>query len=353
MDMYDMYKVTAHVTVLCVSVVVPMIAMADDRHLSLKRGAPLTKGPTVTAAPDHLRMSSAIKVKDTYYLYSDYIRHDDPNAPGSYSSSLHLFTSTNLVDWTHRGEVIGSQSDDDSFGCVNVDVLCHDGSVYIYYLGIGKNDFESRKRNEGWNVRPDDRSYLTSTIMVAESESPLGPFKKRTPLLRAGPKGSWDHWKVLDPKVIKVDGQFRLYFKGFNTKFHLSRKIGFATSSSPTGPFKKYEKNPILDWSGSGQTGIDVTVPFNHRGNLGMLSLTFDPRRHVYLTSNDGIQWHVHNEMFSKGMDIGLVKDHDNNLLPYYIQSSGKPLSLTLFNLQIRKETGQPEAAADADTPRR
>ena len=86
----------------------------------LKCGPALTDGPTISAAPDHLRMSSTIRLGDTYYLYCDYIAHDDPCAPGSFGSSLHLFTSPDLVSWTHHGEVVGPRSEEDSFGCVNM-----------------------------------------------------------------------------------------------------------------------------------------------------------------------------------------------------------------------------------------
>jgi hypothetical protein len=226
----------------CLSIALPLIAMAEDSSLSLVRGTPLVKGFSVTAAPDHLRMSSVIKVKDTYYLYCDYIRRDDPNAPGSYSSSLHLFTSADLTQWKHRGEVNGPKTDEDSFGCVNVDVIYHDGVVYIYYLGIGKNGVETRKRNEGWSAGPDDRNYFSSTIMVAESKSPLGPFTKRTPILKTGPKGGWDSWKLVDPHVMKVKEKFYLYYKGSTPDPRTRANLGSpflshqqALSSSMTG----------------------------------------------------------------------------------------------------------------------
>jgi hypothetical protein len=145
---------------------------------------------------------------------------------------------------------------------------------------------------------------------------------------------------------MKVKGKFYLYYKGFNAPSKKSRKIGLAISDSPTGPFKKHDGNPIIDWSD--KTGVEVPVVFNHHGKLGMLLMTFNPRKHMFLTSADGIIWSIQNQHFSGGMDIGLVKDRNNNLLPYYIQFVGRPLSLKVFNLQISERDGQQGAEGDA-----
>jgi hypothetical protein len=71
-----------------------------------------------------------------------------------------------------------------------------------------------------------------------------------------------------------------------------------------------------------------------------MLLMTFKPRKHIFLTSADGITWSIQSQNFSGGKDIGLVKDCNNNLLPYYIQLAGRPLSLKVFNLHISERDG-------------
>lgn len=314
-----------------------------------KAGEPLTDGPTVSAAPDHVRMCAVMRVQGVYYLYADYVPADNTYAPGTFDTGLHLFTSTDLIDWTHRGPIISpSSSGPDSFGCVNVDLLRWQGRYYLYYLGLaGPREQElypglGTPAPRGWLEGPECPHYLEPTLMVAESASPEGPFTKRTPVLHAAPADAWDAWKLVDPHVCVKDGRFLLYYKGFNSEEFTSRKIGLAIGDSPAGPFQRHPRNPIIDLAP--ETGCEVPTVFCHHGTPGMLLLTFSPRRCMLFTSKDGVQWTVAQDPFgprtgNKHMDIGLVKDTDNNLLPCYFQMvRTQPMSIMGYHLQTPEQ---------------
>jgi hypothetical protein len=317
-----------------------------SRKLHVKAGPPLTAGPTVSAEPDHVRMCAVMCVHGLFYMYADYVPADNPYAPGTFNTGLHLFTSADLIDWTHRGPILGpSPSGPDSYGCVNVDVLCWQGRYYLYYLGLtGPREQEvypglKTAAPRGWLEGPASPYYLEPTLMVAEADSPEGPFSNRTPVLHSAAEGAWDSWKLVDPHVCVKNGRFLLYYKGFDSEDFTSRKIGLATGDSPTGPFHRHLENPVVDLAP--ETGCEVPTVFCHHGRLGMLLLTFSPRRSMLLFSEDGVRWTVAQDPFSPRTghahtDIGLVKDTDNNLLPYYFQMNRTtPMTIKGYHLEV------------------
>jgi len=289
-------------------------------------------------------MCAVLRADGLYHLYADYVPADNPFAPGTFDTELHRFTSTDLRHWEHRGPIIQrSASGPDSYGCVNVDVLHWQGRTYLYYLGLAGPPEQERygELNApcGWLEGPNCPSWLRPTLMVAEADSPAGPFTRRKPVLEApeDPQ-AWDGWKLVDPHVCVHHGRFLLYYKGFNSEEFTSRKIGLATSDTPTGPFRRHPENPIIDLAP--ETGCEVPVVFNHRGHLGMLLLTFTPRRSIHRRSSDGLHWDTVRDPFGPTghhhMDIGLVKDTENNLLPCFFQMQRTdPMSLRGYHLHI------------------
>ena len=71
------------------------------------------------------------------------------------------------------------------------------------------------------------------------------------PLLVAGGKDTWDERLIECADVFKDQHTYYLYYHGMpkNNKLWPSGgyRIGVATASHPLGPWKKYEKNPIID----------------------------------------------------------------------------------------------------------
>jgi len=344
--------------------------------LQAQIGEPLTDGPTLDCAPHHLRMSCVLRAGDSYYLYADFIEADDPYAPSSYSSELHLFTSPDLKTWTHSGPAVTRRAGKpDAFGCVNVDTLHWEGRFYLYYTGLAgpapQPVREDSDTPRGWLAERDDPLFLEATILVAVSDSPEGPFDERHELLTAGPPASWESMKVLDPHVCRFGDKFLMTYKGFSRPLDFTtRRIGLAVADSPLGPFRKYEGNPVLTLPGGvecpkvfalGNTPLSPAcqttghLPLATRHSehgpqaaLGMFLLGFEPRRWILLSSPNGIDWAVTQDpvlaetSYGRGdCDIGLVKDENNRLLPYFFQcQETNPRTLRGYGLRIRGGAG-------------
>ncbi len=77
---------------------------------------------------------------------------------------------------------------------------------------------------------------------VATASSPLGPWKKYqgNPILDLGPEGSWDDRWVACAAILKEQGD--KYYMWYSGNF----KCGLAYASDPLGPWKKYEGNPVF-----------------------------------------------------------------------------------------------------------
>ena len=110
-------------------------------------------------------------------------------------------------------------------------------------------------------------------IGVATAPTPLGPWTKYqgNPILDYGPPGSWDDESV-DGACIMKEGAYNLgqenqtYYMWYSGRGHDGRHIGLATATSPLGPWKKYEGNPIV--KDFGYLGNVVKVNGNRSGTL-------------------------------------------------------------------------------------
>ncbi len=110
-----------------------------------------------------------------------------------------------------------------------------DGKAYLYYvrLGGGNKIFVAR---------------LTDDLLSIEDEYENCLIKAETP------------WETIDckvaegPFVLKHKGLYYLTYSCNHTRCK-DYAVGFATSTSPTGPFKRYENNPILK-KGGGLCGV-------------------------------------------------------------------------------------------------
>ena len=115
------------------------------------------------------------------------------------------------------------------------------GTYYFYYHAIGRGN-ENEENEPGYQVG------------VASSNHPLGPFKKHGdgPVLKVGPKGSWDDECVACAMVLR-DGdedepQYYMWYSGIGNDNDEDDfwSVGLATAEHPLGPWKKHEGNPVL-----------------------------------------------------------------------------------------------------------
>ena len=126
----------------------------------------------------------------------------------------------------------------DSFVLESCDVIKDVATYYWYYHAKSKDTA---------------RWPFGYRICAATAPSPLGPWTKYAgnPVLDQGPEGSWDH-KSVDGAVILKEGAWNIrrgtetFYMWYSGSGPTGRHIGLATASSPLGPWKKYEHNPIL-----------------------------------------------------------------------------------------------------------
>jgi len=130
----------------------------------------------------------------------------------------------------------------DSWILESCDVFKDSDTYYWYY--------HARSRDK-------DRWPRSYRMCVATAPAPLGPWTKceNNPILDHGPEGSWDHSSVDGAVILKqsawdVKPNEEKYYLFYSGSAPGGRHIGFATSKSPLGPWRKYEHNPILRNSG-------------------------------------------------------------------------------------------------------
>lgn len=93
-------------------------------------------------------------------------------------------------------------------------------------------------------------SRLSYRVGVATSSHPLGPWKKyeKNPIIDLGPEGSWEEQCVACVAVLKEEAdKYYMWYTGLKKGEFPKCNIGLATASNPLGPWKKYESNPILE----------------------------------------------------------------------------------------------------------
>lgn len=82
------------------------------------------------------------------------------------------------------------------------------------------------------------------------------------PVLDVGKKGDWDAKSISDPKIIKYEGKYLMFYSGISDKG--IERVGLAESKDLVS-WKKFEKNPILgvsrgNWDEISATRADIKI---------------------------------------------------------------------------------------------
>ena len=130
--------------------------------------------------------------------------------------------------------MIGEEGSWDDIKIEGSDALRDHDTYYLYYHG-----YHSLPEREGFQIG------------LATSKSPLGPFKRYgdKPVLTHGPKGSWDENNAACAMVFKDDdNKYYMFYSGigYPPKHNGVWDIGFAVADNLLGPWKKYDKNPVM-----------------------------------------------------------------------------------------------------------
>jgi len=174
----------------------------------------------------------------------------------------------------------------DATTCHNPHIQFLDGKYCLFYMGNSNG-----KTN-------------TKRIGLATAKSINGPWTRSDkPLLEAGEAGAWDDHCTTNPAVVKHKGQYWLYYKSWNTKEYEAasgpirgnRKYGLAIADSLEGPYRKYDKNPILDFSSRGDNAqLEDAFVWMEKGTTKMLARDMGFYNHevgLYLDSRNGTTW--------------------------------------------------------------
>jgi len=176
----------------------------------------------------------------------------------------------------------------DSSACHNPSIYKVDGRYWLFYMGTSNGQFGSKR------------------IGYAVADSPWGPWERcDEPLLMPGKAGEWDDYITTNPAFLKhPNGEYWLYYKSCNEDEYLNqringisgnRKYGVAFAESITGPYRRYEKNPIVDFSSYGENRqVEDAYIWHEDGKFKMLMRDmgfYDHTVGLYFESEDGLNW--------------------------------------------------------------
>lgn len=121
--------------------------------------------------------------------------------------------------------------------------------------------------------------------IVVQSSTDGATWTNHGVIIEPGASGAWDDTYTIAPSVYYYSGTYYLFYEG-NDGSH--SQIGYATSTSPTGPFTKYASNPVLSNTGSGWESVTVGTPVITRANSKWYLFY-----HGYNGTNDqgGVAW--------------------------------------------------------------
>ena len=175
----------------------------------------------------------------------------------------------------------------DSTTCHNPSIKKIDDKYCLFYMG---------NRNGKTN---------TKRIGLAIADSLKGPWERPDkPLLETGVEGAWDDHCTTNPSLIKHhNGQYWLYYKSWNTKDYETqtgpirgnRKYGLAIADKLEGPYVKYAKNPILDFSSHGNNAqLEDAFVWFEKKEFKIICRDMGYYNHedgIIMESKNGIKW--------------------------------------------------------------
>ena len=247
-----------------------------------------------------------LKEKDTYYVYG---------------TGLKIYKSTDFKTWKKvTGKAIAREGDYTSYWAP--EVYKYNNKFYMFYTGVrgGKGrdilvavsdspegPFSKKAKINSkvkWPIDPNvlfdgDKIYLYTkgdigssgvccngdgtSIYVEELNDDLLSVKKGSKpikLLSIGESSpTWENYLVEGSYIFKEKGKYYLMYSTHNRKFDADYTVGYAVSSSPTGPFKRAANSiPLL----TGRDSYDTDKNLYHTGHNSVIKISDDERYIVY-----------------------------------------------------------------------
>jgi predicted GH43/DUF377 family glycosyl hydrolase len=194
-------------------------------------------------------------------------------------------TSTDGHVWSKQGRVLSPDPAtwEGDYIAANGSALLENGELWYWYQA-GDHD------------RP--------SIGLARSADGRAWRKEPKPVLEPGPRGSWDERGVGDPYVLKLQGEFYVYYLGQNRA--RQQQIGLARSHDGVH-WTKLRSSPVLTipWPGTGwpdDNGLGEPAVWQSDGWYWMLFTgrsEHEQRSLIAARSGDGVHWQQQTAFFS------------------------------------------------------
>ncbi|MBQ7603408.1 MAG: glycoside hydrolase family 43 protein [Clostridia bacterium] len=198
-----------------------------------------------------------LKYNGVYYLYcSNYA----PNNLGHW-----VFTSTDLVNWTMKGQCAGEMWGAAAGTYWAPEVFEKDGKFYMVvtagrHIGFAVADSplgpfipEDNYITDGIDGHvfedEDGRMYLYyvyNGIHGCELNDDIVTVKPGTDKLLFRASAAWEVTTAEGPFVVKHNGKYYLTYSG-DTYTSENYAVGYATSDSPLGDYVRYAANPVMN----------------------------------------------------------------------------------------------------------
>lgn len=200
----------------------------------------------------------------------------------------YYLTSDDGTRWKVEAEFLpGEPGSFDDFWREGVQVVAFDGKFWMFYAANASDDVKyGNDKRDG--CRPNGIGLLVA-------DQPEGPWKRATdkPLfVRSEDPSAWDYDMANNPYPVYFKGKWFIYYKSRNSQKGSKATLqGVAVADSITGPYVKYENNPICDGHGS--------FVWAYRGGIAMLP--FEAKGKIHW-SPDGLHWHNVDDPASRGV---------------------------------------------------
>ncbi|MDZ4800615.1 MAG: hypothetical protein SGI92_20855 [Bryobacteraceae bacterium] len=183
-------------------------------------------------------------------------------------------TSTDGIAWTRGTKILSPDPStwEGDYIAANGFVLYGGASGFLYWYQGGR----------------------VPRIGLATSSDGSAWQKHGTPVLDAGPRGSWDERGVADPCVIRIGSTYVMYYLGQDRARR--QQLGVARSTDGV-KWEKFRGNPVLELGPPGafdETGLGEPAVWQEQSSYWMLYTARDPkefRRLGLARSQDGVRW--------------------------------------------------------------
>ena len=169
---------------------------------------------------------------DGYLIYPEIERR---GRPANGLSWIRYLTSEDGKTWQAVGFVpLGPKGSAYDLAIEQANVIMHEGRFYLFSEGLTTNREKYKSMHAG--------------IICLTADAPEGPWKQVGDLMLspANDGRSFDSMAVVNPCHVFFQGKWFMYYKGDRGKAGVPTRNGVAIADALTGPYKKYENNPLL-----------------------------------------------------------------------------------------------------------